>query len=236
MMRRIRTILIALLSGAALGLLALAWFFPVLRGAACPPCAGLERAEAGLWVEAEMPEHARAALAAQIRAARGRVADFYGPPQARLIVLACMSDACDRRLGGRGAAAVTYSLGAHSVVRIAPQGLSPVVLTHEFAHTETHARLGVFAQITGRMATWFDEGLSVLISNDPQYLRPGFGPGRCLAAPPAELPKTPHSWARQAARDPTLYAQAACAVLLWAGANGGLAQIHTELAQGRRLP
>ena len=236
MMRHMRTFLIALLGGAALGLLALAWFFPVLRGAACPACAGLERAAPGLWVEADMPEHARVALAAQIRAARGRVAAFYGPPQARLIVLACMSDACDRRLGGRGAAAVTYSLGAHSVVRIAPRGLSPVVLTHELAHTETHARLGIFAQISGRMATWFDEGLSVLISNDPQYLRPGIGAGRCLLPPQADLPETPHSWVRQAARDPMLYAQAACAVLLWAEAHGGLAQIGTELAAGRRLP
>ena len=90
---------------------------------------------------------------------------------------------CDARLGGRGAAAVTYSLGPISIVRIAPRGLSPTVLTHELAHTETHARLGFIGQLSRRMPTWFDEGLSVVISNDPRYLGPGSGPARCLRVP-----------------------------------------------------
>ena len=221
-----RISLLALALGAGLGLAALLAFLPALRGAACPRCFGLDPAGAGLWVEASMPAHARVALAAEVRAARARIAAFYGPPRAHLRLIACESAACDRRLGGRGAAAVTYSLGSVSVVRLAPRGLSATVLTHELAHAETHAQLGLRGQLGGRLPTWFDEGLSVVISDDPRYLGPGQGAARCRRAPRADLPETPFDWAPLAARDPGLYAEAGCAVLRWLAAEGGAAGLR----------
>lgn len=234
-MRAVRLSLLAILVGAALGAAALLWFLPALRGALMPRAFGLDRAAPGVWVEAGMAPEARAGLVAGIATARARIAVFYGPPRAHLRVLACATEACDRALGGRGAAAVTYSAGPVSVLRLAPRGRDPVILTHELAHAETHARLGLWGQISGRMPTWFDEGLSVVISNDPRYL--GGAPGRaCLRAPRADLPASPFDWAPRAAADRRLYAEAACAVLDWADRHGGLAAIPVALDQGARLP
>jgi len=236
MIRTTLKTLSALVIGAALGVAALAWFLPVLRGAICPGCYGLERVTSTLWVEAEMPQHARRALVAEVDSSLATIAAFYGAPRANLRILACLSDDCDARLGGRGAAAVTYSLGPVSIVRIAPRGLSPTVLTHELAHTETHARLGLIGQLSRRMPTWFDEGLSVVISNDPRYLGPGSGPARCLRVPRDNLPASPFDWAPVAAGDPMLYADAACAVEAWLAANGGLSALIADLQAGRALP
>ncbi|MPL73047.1 hypothetical protein SDC9_18840 [bioreactor metagenome] len=231
-----RISLLALALGAGLGVAALLAFLPALRGAACPRCFGLEPAGGGLWVEASMPAHARAALAAEVRAARARIAAFYGPPRAHLRLIACETAACDRRLGGRGAAAVTYSLGPVSVVRLAPRGLSATVLTHELAHAETHAQLGLRGQLGGRLPTWFDEGLSVVISDDRRYLGPGQGVARCRRAPRADLPATPFDWAPLAARDPGLYAEAGCAVLHWLQDSGGAAGLRARFAAAAALP
>ena len=234
-MRAVRLSLLAILVGAALGAAALLWFLPALRGALMPRAFGLDRAVPGVWVEGAMTPAARADLVAGIAAARARVAAFYGPPRAHLSVLACATEACERALGGRGAAAVTYSAGAVSVLRLAPRGLDPVILTHELTHAETHARLGLWGQISGRMPVWFDEGLSVVVSGDPDYLGPS--PGRaCLRRPRPDLPASPFDWAPAAAADRRLYAEAACAVLDWADRHGGLAAIPAALEQGARLP
>ncbi|AOZ69635.1 hypothetical protein LPB142_10155 [Rhodobacter xanthinilyticus] len=233
-MRALKLSLLAMVAGGLLGLGALVAFLPVLRGALAPGAYGLAEAAPGVFVEAGMAAPERAALLAEIAAARANVAAFYGPARAHLRILACASAACDRALGGRGAAAVTYSLGPVSVVRLAPRGLGLTILTHELAHTETHARLGLWGQLSGRMPTWFDEGLSVLISQDPRYLGPP--PAPCLRPPRADLPQSPFDWAPAAALDRMLYAEAACAVYLWAEARGGRAAVLAALAAGARLP
>ncbi len=236
MLRVLKRSLFASLAGAALGVLALLAFFPALRGGLCPACYGLERAAPGLWVQAAMPAPERAALRAGLAAARRKVGVFYGPARAHLRVLACADSACDRRLGGRGAAAVTYSLGPLAVVRLAPRGLNETILAHEITHTETHARLGVWGQVSGRMPAWFDEGLAVIVSEDPRYLGPGTGVQRCRKVPRPDLPSSPFAWAPLAGRERGLYAEAGCAVLGWMAGNGAGAGLLQRLAAGAALP
>ncbi|MBZ4021611.1 hypothetical protein CKO11_03950 [Rhodobacter sp. TJ_12] len=236
MSKAIRKAILALALGAGLGAFALLAFFPVLRGAVCPSCYGLEQVSPVLFVEAEMPAHARHALLAQLDQAHRKIAQIFGPAQAHLRILACETDACDRRLGGRGAAAVTYSLGAYSVVRLAPRGLSPTILTHELTHTETHARLGVLRQVGQRMPTWMDEGIAVIVSDDPRYLRAGQGVARCRKPPRADLPVSPHDWGGLAAQDRDIYAEAACATLRWMAKKGGWSALWARLDAGAPLP
>ena len=234
--RFLRRSLLALALGAGLGGVALLAFFPALRGAACPGCYGLVQDSPGLWVEAAMAAPDRAHLRAELAQAHGIVADFFGPAEAHLRVLACATPRCDRRLGGRGAAAVTYFLGPVSVVRLSPRGLRRTILAHELAHVETHARLGVWGQIVGRMPAWFDEGLAVIVSDDPRYLGFGEGPARCRKEPRADLPGSAFGWARAAAQDRDIYAEAACACLRWIAERGGRRALLARIAAGPGLP
>ncbi|OOY12569.1 hypothetical protein BMG00_01580 [Thioclava marina] len=236
MWRVIRVSFLALAAGGTLGLLALLWFYPVLAAGICPRCFGLDRAAPAIFVDRAMPRDDRRALVETIDAARAQVARFYPERAAHSRILACSTEECDRRLGGRGAAAVTYSLGPWAVVRVAPRGLTGTILAHELAHTETHARLGMLGQIRGKMPAWFDEGLSVLVSDDPRYLNPGAGIERCKALPDQPLPVSPFEWAPLAGRDNGLYAQAACAVLIWAAHQGGDPAILARLDTGTAFP
>ncbi|PTV94788.1 hypothetical protein C8J27_10656 [Rhodobacter aestuarii] len=236
MRKSFRKAILALALGAGLGAVALLVFFPALRGALCPSCYGLEQVSSELFVEAEMPLHARLALLREVAQARGQIEAALGPARAHLRILACQSDACDRRLGGRGAAAVTYSLGPISVVRLAPRGLSLTILTHELTHTETHARMGALGQLRGRMPTWMDEGVAVIVSNDPRYLGPGQGAERCLKRPRATLPVSPFIWGPLAGQDRDIYAEAACATLMWMDKNGGASALWARLDAAEPLP
>lgn len=236
MLRVLWIFFLAISAGSVLGLAALIWFYPVLGAGVCPRCFGLQRAAPGLYVEPGMTGSARRHVLVSMDTARDRIVDFYSERRAHVRIVACHSERCDRRFGGRGAAAVTYSLGPFAVVRVSPRGLDATVLAHEIAHTEAHARLGFVGHVTRKMPAWFDEGLSVVVSDDPRYLAPGTGSERCKVTPAADLPASPFDWAPRAARDPSLYAQAACAVLLWAEAQGEAGAVHTRLATGARFP
>lgn len=188
-----------------------------------------------------MPDDARSRLVATISAARARVATFYGGASREPIVLACTSETCDRRLGGLGARATTYSTVGLSVVRLSPRGLDPVIITHELAHVALHGRIGMWKLMRGVVAAWFDEGLAVIISDDARYLQAGeSASARCRVGSAGALPSSPFAWAPEAGRNPSLYAAAACRVLEWIESNGGrpglLAAIEALSRGDRTLP
>ena len=182
-----------------------------------------------------MPEPDRLHLIAEVAAARAQVAQALGPGRGHLRLLACQSAGCDRRLGGRGAAAVTYSLGPFAVVRISPRGLSTTILAHELTHVALHARMGVAGQLADRLPAWADEGLAVLVSDDPRYLAPGTGADRCRKTPRPDLPETAGDWLRLAAQERDIYAEAACAMLRWMAENGGWAGVWAVVDGTRSL-
>jgi hypothetical protein len=199
-----------------------AYTYPALAAALCPSCYRLERETPNLIVEAGMPAAMRRQLESDIALAETTVRSFYGTFEKQPLLIACATDACDLRLGGRGSRAATMSTPLTTVIRLAPSGLNPTILAHEFSHVELLRRLGTWALIKGILPAWVDEGVAVIVSNDDRFLRPGFkAADRCLRDTDRPLPVTPFEWGPIAGKDTMIYADAACRVLHWIDANGG---------------
>jgi hypothetical protein len=232
-----RLVLIAIVL-VILGIACVAFLSPGEAAYVCPSCYGLQRVTGGLFVDPAMSVEDRTKLQEVITRATVQVAGFYGSFDRQPILLACATEECDRRLGGKGARANTYGT---TFMRISPRGLDQTILAHEFSHVELHSRIGVFRLLTRAIPAWFDEGLAVIVSGDARYLGPGTTSAtRCLAEPEGDLPSSPFRWGPAAGKTPGLYAQAACRVMRWMEENGGkagLAAAISQVADGtRRLP
>jgi hypothetical protein len=211
---------VLIIAAAALTL----WAQPVFAALLCPTCFGFERLSKAVYVERSMSDAERAQFSQAMAEGTKRVERFYGELTAAPVVLACVTDACAQRLGSgnsRGAAYLTMAL------RLAPLGLNPVIIAHERSHIELHRRLGLWKFITGAVPSWFDEGVAVVVSDDPRYLRPAVDGDRCLVKPRTPLPQTLAAWLRMAGQQHDLYAQAACKVVRWMRAHGGKPAVAT---------
>jgi hypothetical protein len=187
---------------------------------ACPWCFGLEKAVDGVYVEAAMPADARQHALQLLGQAEERVGRFYSGMQYTPRTLICATPRCFERIGGGGTR--VGSLGSLALL-VAPEGINVVLMSHELSHVELHGRVGLWHMELGAVPAWFDEGMAVLVSDDPQYLAPArHGRDRCAAGPQADMPADPAEWRERLAENgDLLYASAACQVDLWMIAQGG---------------
>ncbi|MEU6779948.1 hypothetical protein ABZ912_12145 [Nonomuraea angiospora] len=203
--------------------------FPSVAATTCPGCYGLERLQPGVYAEPGLPPDRRRQVSEVVEQANKRVRDFFGGRKSSPDLLVCLSDDCYRRIGGgreRGIAVLNRS------VMLSPRGVDPVIASHEMTHVELHARLD-----GAEVPQWFDEGLAVLVSDDPRYLAPTGD--RCLLDSRQPLPVTLDEWLRAASADPQTYAKAACQVSRWVGTNGGKEAVRTlveRLSAGQPFP
>lgn len=209
---------------------ATSYSYPALAATACPTCYGLERVAAGLLVDPDMTPAIREQIKADISTSQAVVGGFFGAFAGHPTVIACSSEDCDRRLGGRGARAMAYSTPFGTIIRLSPRGLNAVIITHEFSHVELHRRVGVWKIMSSALPAWFDEGVAVIVSNDGRYLRQNAsGPDRCVRDSGKPLPDSAYQWAPLSGKDPMIYADAACRVLHWMDAHGGQAGLLTMI-------
>ncbi|WP_124602877.1 hypothetical protein [Burkholderia sp. Bp8963] len=188
----------------------------------CTACFGMERAGPGLIVDREMPAKIRDALSTNAMEAETRVRGFYGTFDRAPTIVACSTDECDRRMGGRGALASTSITPLGTITRVSPRGQTPTILAHEFSHVELHRRIGWWKLANGVMPAWFDEGVAVIVSDDNRYLNAGTTPAeRCVRDSESSLPSSPAEWGPRAGKDRMIYADAACRVLRWMETHGG---------------
>lgn len=206
-----------------------AFAFPAAVAAVCPQCFGFERLESRVYVQRGMTPDEKANAAAVIRTANERVRDFYGEQRGRATVLICATDVCYRRLRGGGSRGIALY---DRVLMLSPHGITETIAAHELAHIELHRRVGAWKVFRDRVPTWFDEGLAVVVSDDPRYLAPQGRADRCLARTQQPLPETLRDWLDEAP-DSQLYAVAACRVYQWLAAKGGPAAA-VRLAQRLR--
>ncbi len=217
-------VVLAALPIAAAAVVAVA--FPSVAATTCPGCYGLERLAPDVYAESGLPPDRRRQVVSTVEEAERRVRDFYGGRQASPRILACLSDRCYRRIGGGGERGIAV---LNRAVMLSPEGVDPVIASHEMSHVELHARLDSGG---AEVPQWFDEGLAVLVAGDPRYLAPETAADRCLVSTNAALPVTLDAWLRAAGADRRTYAKAACRVSRWVTANGGP---HAVLDLVRRL-
>ena len=194
----------------------LAFAFPQGAAAVCPSCFGFEPIGHAIYVEPGMPTGAHDRAIQVIAQARERVRRFYGALRRDTPVLICATEACYQRLNGGGSRGMAiYDLA----LMLAPNGLSETIAAHELAHIEFHARIGAWKVFREAVPTWFDEGLAVVVSDDPRYLGPPGLTDRCRGGI-GELPVTLREWLRDPDKE-TLYRAAGQKVQCWLAAKGG---------------
>ncbi|NJP88999.1 hypothetical protein HCN51_05960 [Nonomuraea sp. FMUSA5-5] len=225
LLARVLAILAALLVAALAGV---ALAYPSLAATTCPGCYGLAELEDSVYTEDGLSEAQQARVKQTIAEARTRITAFYGSQTSTPTLLVCVTEGCYERIGGgkeRGIAVLNRA------VMLSPRGLDPVIASHEMSHVELHTRLTSGAEIP----QWFDEGLAVVVSDDPRYLAPKTTEDRCLASPSGPLPATLDEWLSTASKDANTYAKSACQVSRWLHANGdrtGLLSLIEHLNTG----
>ena len=202
--------------------------FPVAAAIACPTCYGLEPLSSNVFVERTLAPEARAHVIDAVAEARKRVRDFYGQFESDPRVLVCSSETCYRHIGGghtRGKSFFDLAL------ILSPRGVDQVIAAHELSHIELHHRVGFVRFLSGTIPAWFDEGLAVVVSDDPRYLAPVGVADRCLFRSDELLPNGMFDWSKRADEDSHIYAAAACRVSEWMARNGGSGAIRRLVSQ-----
>ncbi len=173
----------------------------------CPACFGLEKIAPQVYLDKDSPVSPEAVLRT-IDIAREQAVRYFGTFDEHPRLLICTTEACDKRLGGNGAKAVAYG---SVFIRVSPEGMNSVILAHEFSHIALHSR----ADPSKLPPAWFNEGLAVIVADDPRYLE-------TCSGDVGLLPISPREWNRRAGEEhSTLYHQAACAVQGWLDTHGG---------------
>jgi hypothetical protein len=193
--------------------------YPVVAAAACPACFGLREAGPGVYVDRSATPAQRRQMVDMVAAARQRVRDFYGETRSDPRILICLSAGCYGHIGG-GEKGRTWR---DVTVALSPEGAGLVIAAHELVHAEQYRRLG---SRYDRVPRWFNEGLAVVVADDPRYLTAKPAGDRCpidyaqaLAATRAVAVPPP-----DAAQE--FYRDGACVVDRWLATNGGPEAVH----------
>ncbi|HYD31594.1 MAG TPA: hypothetical protein VEB64_12150 [Azospirillaceae bacterium] len=134
--------------------------------ALAPATFGMERIADHLYVDSAMSPAQREEVAALLPEARARVAAYYGEVTSTPDMIACSTQECFDVFGGGRRRAL--AVGWRALV-LSPRALTPPMLAHEWSHTELHARVSSLFALSLPVPAWFDEGLAVMISDDPAH-------------------------------------------------------------------
>lgn len=132
---------------------------------AMPSLFAMDLVRPGLYVDPAMSPFQREALVAQIDAGRAQAERWWGPLSSTTYVVACVSAACAQRFGSLGERASAFG---DLAIRLSPNGLSAALVAHEWSHAELYRRVGGWSRI-GDIPRWFDEGVAVIVADEPRH-------------------------------------------------------------------
>jgi hypothetical protein len=154
--KALAVVLLALsLSGCA-GIASVKVFFPTLFG--------MDEITDNLYVDNAMSAGDRAQVRLVVDQARTRVAAFFGDLSTSPVVLACATETCSTAFGGSGPRAKSFG---ESRMLLSSRGTTLPIISHEWTHIELHHRIGLWRMRL--VPTWFDEGLAVVVSDEPTH-------------------------------------------------------------------
>jgi hypothetical protein len=131
-----------------------------------PSWFGFSEISEGVHVDDQMPLSQQQEFLKTLGLAKSRVSAFFGDIEGSPKVFACSTEECFVSHGGITAKGKAYG---DSMLLLSPRGLDVVIAAHELTHIELHHRVGVFRSWR-EIPNWFDEGLAVLVSEDPRYI------------------------------------------------------------------
>jgi hypothetical protein len=126
---------------------------------------GFSEISEGVYVDNQMPPVQRQEFLNTLSLAKNRVSVFFGGIEGSPKVFACSSEECYVGHGGGTDKGKAYG---DSMLLLSPRGLDAVIASHELTHIELHHRIGAFKSWRA-VPPWFDEGLAVLVSEDPRF-------------------------------------------------------------------
>lgn len=135
---------------------------------ACPSCHDLKQIAPNVFVERTFSKQQRIKMLSDITIARKRTARFFGNLKSDPRIIVCRSSRCAAIFGSKGAKGVAYGWMA---ILLRPSRIFATIAAHELVHIELHWRMGLSGWLRGTVPVWFDEGLAVVVSEDPRMTR-----------------------------------------------------------------
>ena len=156
-----------------------------LHGArmAIPGLSGLDEVHPRLYVESSMSSAQRQAVQREIELGRAAVEAFWGGITTAPYFVACVTTDCDVRFGSYGQRAAAYG---DIAIRLSPRGMTASLIAHEWSHAELYRRSGGLWHAR-RIPRWFDEGVAVVVANEPRHSEANWAEIRRLNLPTPAL-------------------------------------------------
>jgi hypothetical protein len=130
-----------------------------------PKVYGMDEVTPILYVEPIMSSEQRLELQKQIELGRNQTHQFYGGIVTNPYFVACLTNECAERFGSYGQRAAAYG---DMAIRLTAKGLTAQLVAHEWSHAELYRRVGGWWNAR-RIPRWFDEGVAVIVANEPKH-------------------------------------------------------------------
>jgi hypothetical protein len=161
------TILASIAALIALGTATLAFAFPGGTACALIEFSGLETLPDGRRIQTSSRNTERQAILELETQAKTRIANMFGTPRAKPLVVFLNNPATIFTFKSNGYGS-TFFVGPRACVMIGPQGTNVDVVAHELLHAELSEQVGP-SRRSSEIPAWFDEGVAMQVDFRSRY-------------------------------------------------------------------
>lgn len=129
---------------------------------------GFEEIAPGIYGPPRMASGDAASALEAIDRSKRTVSAFFGYQTPMPMIVLCPEGACTDTFGDSRVRGIAYG---KRVIRLNDAGINRTIATHELMHTALKSEIGEWRGFFDAIPAWFDEGLAVLVSDDPRFDR-----------------------------------------------------------------